>query len=68
MEIDSEELQRRICGRSTTPDEERKRCPECESVNISPKTDQNLRNRGKPEDWRCGSCKAHFDEPLEGQP
>jgi hypothetical protein len=43
------------------------RCPECASINITPKSDTiyDIPHR-KTEQWRCNSsrCYAHFDTPA----
>lgn len=55
--------------RSTTPDDERPRCPYCNSVNIESKTGHYFgsvhRQEGK---YRCDArgCGRHFDKPVRG--
>jgi len=52
---------------STTPDSDRRRCPECGSVKILRKTEKGAnapaRKGGK---YRCEAdgCQAHFDVPV----
>lgn len=68
--FDLEEAHRR---RSTTPREERERCPYCESTRIWKRQGdrwdypEDTRRGSPPEnDERCScrSCGGHFDDPL----
>lgn len=54
-EVDLDRLRRQ---RSSTPQEHRKRCPECGSTTINRLVDG--------EGWRCEyyRCRAKFDEPV----
>lgn len=56
--------------RTTTPDEEQPRCPECGTTNISPKVGNHIGSgkQRKPGDWRCNrhGCNHHFEEPRRG--
>lgn len=47
-------------AKSTTPDAERKRCPECWSVRINLRTDEHTKYQY---DYHCNSCGAEFNEP-----
>jgi len=56
------DLEARLNARSSTPSEERNRCPECEHLNIEPHV--NGTYRGKK--YLCNICGNHFDDPLTG--
>lgn len=65
--FDRDELERRKRAKSVTPEEERKRCPYCGSITISPRT------TGKPgptsdHEWKCANdgCRRAFDDPKTG--
>lgn len=68
-EFEDFDLESALQSYSTTPEEERKRCPECLSPNITRKThrhkDVEHRQDGR---YRCEirECGAHFDEPRTG--
>lgn len=65
FDISLEELRRRQHQRSTTPDEKRKRCPDCGSVDVSRKTaGMGGAPRKNAAAYRCGSCQHHFDNPA----
>lgn len=51
---------------SSTPEEKRKRCPECESSgNLVPLVNNHI--GGDPEaNYRCDGCGHKFDKPLTG--
>lgn len=58
-----------IHAKSTTPESERKRCPECGSIGInSIGTGLAEALTSHDNDWRCESCRATFDEPDEPDP
>lgn len=59
----AEQLERAQNAPSTTPPEERNRCPVCGSVNVDPKNEHG--NAAKA-DWYCRACEVHFDEPTTG--
>ena len=59
-----EALKKAQSARSSTPDSERKRCPHCESVDITPKAEHIASSQRKYGDWSCHSCRSHFEEPL----
>ena len=59
-----EALQKAQSARSSTPESERKRCPHCESVDITPKAEHIASSRREYGDWSCHSCRSHFEEPL----
>jgi uncharacterized protein with PIN domain len=50
---------------STTPDEERKRCPNCGALGVMPKSakmkDYDCRKEGN---YKCDRCFSHFDDPA----
>lgn len=54
IEITIEELRRRQHEQSTTPDSQRKRCPECESMSVSP------RNPKQPVEGPTSDIAAKF--------
>lgn len=64
-----EALDRAERAKSVTPDSDRPRCPVCLSVRCSKKDGFDVEHR-KEEDWRCynDECRAHFDEPVYGDP
>ena len=51
---------------SSTPAEERERCPHCGSYNISVKTQVHggPNKREYDGDYFCDCCKNHFDDPV----
>lgn len=53
---------------STTPEDERDRCPECGSLSISPRTGRGGGQSAHPVEWNyeCGVCSNRFDEPARG--
>lgn len=63
-EISLEEVKNQ---RSTTPPEERDRCPECLAASIVEKQ-MPVERRERPEDFRCenAGCAHHFNEPVSG--
>ncbi|AXR79008.1 hypothetical protein [Natrarchaeobaculum sulfurireducens] len=65
---DDFDLEKARAKRSSTPDEKRKRCPECHNTSIIRKTSKPSTDRYEEGDWRCDICCAHFDEPLRGDP
>lgn len=49
--------------RSTTDDAERKHCPNCDSINVRPKSPSGRVNYRQIEaGYLCGNCDTHFDE------
>lgn len=64
--------------RSSTPDDEQPRCPECESVQVMRRVHEKAKDDVKPlekgegrggyaehpEPYRCDNCDARFEEPL----
>lgn len=63
IDISAEEFRQRKYARSTTPNEERPRCPECGKFSAMPKAPGSAK-RNHEEDWACNLCHAHFNEPL----
>lgn len=65
--ISAEELQKRLYGRSSTDDDERKKCPHCGSVSIAPRQPQkpDASGRGSPGKYYCYAedCGEYFDKP-----
>lgn len=61
---------RRAAGReSTTPDSERRCCPRCYSVCVTPKSDTMSDSTNRRDGaWKCTECWNHFDEPLNMNP
>lgn len=54
-------------ARSTTPPEQRTRCPVCHQTDVRPKADRDDpvgRERDNPERYHCRACGTHFDDPL----
>lgn len=52
---------------STTPPEERNRCPECGRVDINRHTARNVgHSRVEKGQWRCHRCQATFEDPVSG--
>ena len=49
---------------STTPDEERYRCPECGSFRITTKQRTQDMEHAVDTEHKCTMCKAHFDKPA----
>ena len=49
---------------STTPEDERRRCPVCGSRRLRRKTASRDTPNARPEDWKCTSCYWHFDNPI----
>jgi predicted RNA-binding Zn-ribbon protein involved in translation (DUF1610 family) len=67
IDISLEELERRKDQPSTTPREDRRRCPNCGSTAVDRKTNARTKKiRKHDEDWRCKVCGENFDRP-EGQ-
>ena len=55
---------------SSTPDSERRCCPDCFSVSITPKSNSSMTestNRLEGS-WKCTECEHHFDKPLDMNP
>lgn len=63
FDISLEEFRRRQFEHSSTPDEKRKRCPECGSVNVVRKSSGGTPREYDP-DYTCGNCGDHFDNPA----
>lgn len=61
------DLDAALAAHSTTPTDERKRCPECGRATVHTKSPTGRSRRSEhPEDHYCKSYGAHFDEPLVG--
>jgi len=61
----SEALREAEKARSTTPYENMRRCPYCNSVKVRQKTESfAARASRKPEDHKCVECGEHFDNPI----
>lgn len=58
--ITAEELRSRAKSWSTTPDDERTRCPECYTVD--PQPTGNGFNTEVSHDYYCDNCRLRFDE------
>lgn len=41
------------------------RCPVCGGTSVNNKFSQKTKRRQHPEDYWCGACKSHFDDPIE---
>ena len=68
FDITIEELRRRQRQHSTTPNEKRKRCPECGYAAVISKVPGSDGMGGAPREvdtaYRCGYCQSHFDNPV----
>ncbi|WP_254810690.1 hypothetical protein [Natronosalvus amylolyticus] len=53
-------------ARSTTPLDERRRCPECRSTRVYQISDDPRGWTDADSDFGCENCQAHFDEPIRG--
>lgn len=62
----AEQLEAMKYAPSSTPDEQRKRCPECRSPKVRRKIPGSRGRDPKPGEYSCAKCHAHFDEPLVG--
>lgn len=61
------DLSKAIHGqRSVTPEEERKRCPDCGSVSVCPRQPQKPDGSTAPYKYRCQQCSAYFNHPKTG--
>jgi hypothetical protein len=66
FDITLEELEERKNEPSTTPESQRKRCPNCKGVSVVEKTDKQPHHPlREEEDFRCRNCGEHFDDPLD---
>ncbi|WP_017344687.1 hypothetical protein [Halorubrum sp. T3] len=63
-------LRRAATRESSTPDAERRCCPECYSLSVAPKSDSSMSDSSQRLDgaWKCAECQEHFDEPLNMNP
>jgi len=61
-------LRRAELRESSTSDSERRCCPECYSVQVSPKAPSMYTEQRQNGAWKCESCHDHFDEPLNMNP
>lgn len=57
-------IKERKYHRSSTPDEERKSCPECGSITISPRSGGT--RAGSDAAYVCDKCNHYFDRPTTG--
>ncbi|MDR9382712.1 MAG: hypothetical protein RI560_13715 [Natronomonas sp.] len=46
----------------TTPEEKKKRCPECRSTHLTPRSNKPVSQT--VHDWLCKKCRHSFDDPL----
>jgi DNA-directed RNA polymerase subunit RPC12/RpoP len=53
---------------SSTPDDQRKRCPECESKAINPRAEHWGNQRPPDAQYQCMACGADFEYPVGGPP
>ena len=61
----SEALRKAEKAPSSTPHENMRRCPYCNSVKVRQKTESfAARPSRKPEDHKCVECGEHFDNPI----
>ena len=63
-------LRRAAARESSTPDADRRCCPECYSLSVTPKSDSSMIDSAQRLDgaWKCSECFEHFDEPLNMNP
>lgn len=47
-----------------TKDDEKPRCPECESTHLTPLSGKACANTGENDRWKCKRCTAYFRDPL----
>lgn len=52
---------------SSTPESAQRLCPECESVKVQRKCQSMDMSTQKDGAYKCDSCKAHFDSPLQAR-
>jgi hypothetical protein len=68
VSIDEEELRRRLYDRSSTPEEDRDRCPSCDSSCLIPRNRGDPAGGGPPKDspgrYRCQECGWTGDDPA----
>lgn len=50
---------------STTPLDERRRCPDCEQANLAPRKPDTFASTKPRAKWYCGTCCEPVEEPLE---
>lgn len=64
-EIDAEEFRRRLNQHSSTPTDERKRCPHCGSINIRPLQPEKVAGDVPRGAYMCRArdCGEWFDTP-----
>jgi hypothetical protein len=69
MAISEEKLKELRHKKSTTPLENRDKCPECGSVKIHRRTGGLPDNARSDKEYYCGNsdCRADFDEPIRGE-
>lgn len=62
-------LSDRLNQRSTTPVDQRKRCPheDCQSLSIEPRQPQKPDGKGAKGRYYCWKCERSFDEPVTGR-
>lgn len=60
------DLRERERSSSSTPDAERKRCPDCNSPDVVSLTKKPVAPTQYDHDYRCGKCQFTFDEPARG--
>lgn len=61
--IDVEEFERRKRDKSTTPTEERTRCPDCDGLDFRPRKPNDSRgpNTDTDANYYCEACRAFSD-------
>lgn len=52
---------------SSTPAEKRKRCPTCNSADVTRVTGHPFAPTDVDHDYRCGQCCHKFDDPVRGE-
>ena len=51
---------------STTPKDQRPRCPQCKRLSVRTKTGKPSGTSHSDKKHYCNRCDAHFDEPVYG--
>lgn len=67
FDIDPEEFEQVRRGKSSTPVEDMRQCPECGSVKVHSKVTASGKgdDRTRDGDYYCNGCGAHFDRQEE---